>query len=439
MLPPRKPMYGAQGASAAGQWLICMAVSLALLGACAGSSAPPAPTSQPVTLRFTAAASYEEVYPKLIEQFHKEHPNVTVEWVQVGGPGAASQLTCATCDVVRVGSQDLSGEQLSEYLPLDDIIAATKGFKREEMAPGIMEALRYGGVQMAVPAGINPIVAYYNRDLLKARQVDAPTADWTLDDLAKTARALSVAGGTGSQDAVYGFCSVPQSSDPAILAYLFGGQLVDDLNDPTRPTLNTKANVEAVQWYADLRRIYRATPDPEEIGRVFGNIDRAIWSGRCGIWLGFYLDYSRYTSFLSGSGRAVPGMLPLPRGRTPFGVVALDGYAIPKASQHVDAAWQWIQFLLAHPEAAGTLLPAQPAQYRLKSFAPQAGQEGIAVARSLPSTLFVWGNNLEDPLLGGVAQAYLDAVEQVVQGQTDAETALNNAQARAEAVFKGSR
>jgi len=172
---------------------------------------------------------------------------------------------------------------------------------------------------------------------------------------------------------------------------------------------------------------------------VFGDINRAIWSGRCGIWLGFYLDYSRYASFLSGSGRALPGMLPLPRGRTPFGVVALDGYAISKTSQHVDAAWQWIQFLLAHPEATSTLLPAQPAQYRLKSFAPQAGQEGIAVARNLPATLFVWGNNLADPVLGGVAQAYLDAVEQVVLGKMDAETALNNAQAKAETIFKGAQ
>ncbi len=199
MLPSRKPVFGAQGARAAGQWLVCMGVCLALLGGCAGPSAPPEPTSQPVTLRFTAAASYAEVYPKLVEQFHKEHPNVTVEWAQVGGPGANSQLTCATCDVVRVGSQDLTEAQLSKYLPLDDIIAATKGFKREEMAPGTMEALRYGGVQVAVPAGINPIVAYYNRELLQARRVNAPTADWTLDDLAKTAQALSAAGGTGSR------------------------------------------------------------------------------------------------------------------------------------------------------------------------------------------------------------------------------------------------
>jgi len=95
--------------------------------------------------------------------------------------------------------------------------------------------------------GSTPSLLIYNRDLLQARRVNALTADWTLDDLAKTAQALTAAGGTGAQDVVYGFCSVPQSSDPAILAYLFGGQLVDNPNDPTRPTLNTKANVEAVQ------------------------------------------------------------------------------------------------------------------------------------------------------------------------------------------------
>jgi len=434
VLLSRKPVHDTHRLMA---WLCRSLVGLMLLAGCSGGGTPAGPTPQPAVIRFTADAAYADTYPKLIEQFNKAHPGVTVQWVQVGGPGASSPLTCANCDVVRVNAQDLDDEQLSKYLSLDDIISASKGFKREDVAPGTMEMFRYGGLQVAVPAGLNPAVAFYYPEVFQSHRVNPPTADWSLDDLAKTARTLGQAATSNGGAPVYGFCSLPQSADPVIFAYLFGGQLVDDPNTPTRPTLNSKANIEAVQWYADLRRIYAATPDPAEVERLFGgDINRAIFGGRCGIWLGFYADHARMASYLSNTGRQAPAMLPLPRGRTPFGVVRLEGYAILKNSQHVSAAWQWIQFMLAHPEAAEPLLPPEPAQYRAKAFEAQVGKEVAAIATRLPDKLYVWSANLDNPLLSRVAQAYLDAVARVVLSQTDAESALNNAQAQAAAVFK---
>ena len=414
-------------------WSVCVLACLAAVAGCGRAAGPPTPTPQPMTVQFTASATYEDAYSGLIDEFNAAHPGVTVVWSQVGGPGASSQLTCATCDVVRVNSQELTEEQLARYLPLDDLIAATKGFPGDDMAPGAMEALRYGGKQVAIPAGLNPIVAYYNPRLFEAAGIDVPAPTWTLDDLAQTAQAL---GEAGSQGGTYGFCSVPQSADPAILTYLFGGQLVDNLTDPTRPTLNTQANRTAVQWYADLRRIYQATPDPDEIDRLYGgNINRAIYGGRCGIWLGLYLDRAQYLRFSSGSDGLVPGVLPLPRGESPFGVISLDGYAILRTTEHAGAAWEWIQFLLDHAEAAGPILPPRASQYGQKTFEAQAGEEAAAVARNLPSTLFVWGAGLDDPALGGTVQAYLDAVDQVVRGGLAVDSALDEAQTRAEAAF----
>jgi ABC-type glycerol-3-phosphate transport system substrate-binding protein len=413
----------------------CVLASLAAIAGCAGPSQPPTPTPEPVTLRFSASSTYEDVYSALITEFHKTHPNVTVEWTQVGGPGARSQLTCATCDVIRVSAQDLTADQLAKYLPLDDIVAATKDFPRDDMTPGTLEALRYGGLQVAIPAGINPIVAYYNPEFFRAASVRVPDTTWTLDDLATTGQALGRAGATQAQGVRYGFCSLPQSADPAILTYLFGGQLVDNANNPTRVTLNSPQNIAAVQWYASLRRTYQATPDPDAFNREFSDLNRAIFGGRCGIWLGFYLDHYQYQRYLSDTGRPIPGMLPLPRGRDPFGVIGLDGYAILRISKQPDVAWQWIRFLLDHPEAAGPILPPRPSQYRAKTFAALAGADAAATARNLPSTLYVWGAGLSDPVLGGIVQAYLDAVEQVVRGETDAETALGNAQVKAEAIF----
>jgi ABC-type glycerol-3-phosphate transport system substrate-binding protein len=112
---------------------------------------------------------------------------------------------------------------------------------------------------------------------------------------------------------------------------------------------------------------------------------------------------------------------------------------ILKNSQHVDAAWQWILFLLDHPEAAGSMLPPRPSQYRGDAYAARAGKDVAAVARQLPRELYVWDARLNDPVLGGTAVAFLAAVEAVFQGQADAETALANAQAQAEALFSQQR
>jgi multiple sugar transport system substrate-binding protein len=284
-----------------------------LVAGCGRLGQPPAPTAEPVTLRFSAATAYEDVYTALIAEFHQAHPNVTVEWTQVGGPGASSELTCTNCDVVRVNAENLTVGQLARYLPLDDFISAANDFPHDDLTPGTLEALRYDGAQVAVPAGINPIVAYYNPDLFRAASLPPPGADWTLDDLATVGQALSRAG-AAANPVSYGFCSLPQSGDAAILTYLFGGQLVDNANDPTRATLNIQQNMAAVQWYASLRRLYQATPDPDEFGREFSNMYRAIFSGRCGIWLGSYLDRSQYQRYTSDRGRSIPEMLPLPRG-----------------------------------------------------------------------------------------------------------------------------
>jgi ABC-type glycerol-3-phosphate transport system substrate-binding protein len=116
-------------------------------------------------------------------------------------------------------------------------------------------------------------------------------------------------------------------------------------------------------------------------------------------------------------------------------VVSLDGYAILRTSQQPNVAWQWVRFLLDHPTAAGPMLPPRPSQYQAPSFATQAGDRAAVVARNLPARLYVWGPGLNDVVVGGVLQAYLDAVTQVVRGETDAKTALDIAQGKAEAIL----
>lgn len=412
---------------------------LALLSAACGRTA--APAVEPVTINFAAPSETRDSYAKLIEEFQKKYPHITVEMLSQGGPGASMESTCTTCDVVRVALAEVTPERLAQFRPLDDLLeaqssAADAVFPFDDLYPGTADAMKVEGKQLALPAGINPIVVYYNTEQFKAKGVEVPQSTWTLDDFALTAQAMqSPEDAAGGDDFTYGYCARPDMGDPAIFTYLFGGQLVDNLAAPTRPTLDSPANRDAVDWYTGLRRVYHASPTSAELAAAFGDINRAVWMGRCGLWLGFFGDQARIAGWLSDTGRAVPGILPLPRGKESFGVAAIDVYAILKDSQKSAAAWQWVKFLMDRSAAAAPLLPPRSSQLSSDSYAGQVSRETVNIAHGLADRLFVWDSTLESSAIGGTVGAYLQAIEQVANDDMDAETALAEAQRQAEAAF----
>jgi multiple sugar transport system substrate-binding protein len=303
------------------------------------------------------------------------------------------------------------------------------------MYPGALEALRVQGVQWGIPAGLDFVVAYYNAQRFKIAGATPPTPDWTQDDFLAAAVAVHHTEGAATRDDfAYGFCSVPDSADPIYLTYLFGGRLFDRLPDPTRPMLDDPANVEAVQWYTDLRLEYGVTPDPDEIRKYFprGRVFEAVVRGKCGLWFGQYSDRGGRTWPAGWQGEGV--MLPLPRYRAPFSAIQVDGYYLLSQSRHRQEAWEWIRFLLDHQEAAGLMLPPVQSQARSEEYAIRVGEDIAAVARQLPRSAIIFPTGA-DPILGQTVELYLGAITKVLKGDVDVEAALSEAQAQAEALF----
>ncbi len=407
-----------------------------LIGTGCGRQA--APAVEPVTISFATPNYARDSYARLIEEFEAAYPHITVKMMSQGGPGASMEASCTTCDVVRVALADLTSERIAEFRPLDDLIEAETSatdtvFPFSDLVEGTAEAMRLEGRQLGIPAGMNPIVVYYNTERFDAAGIKIPENRWTLEEFALTVQTAQSP--AGAVDYTYGYCPRPDMGDAAIFAYLLGGQLVDNLVEPTRPTLDSPANEDALAWYTGLRRIYQTNPAPEDVRAQMGDINRAIWAGRCGLWLGFYADRARFAGFLSDMGRAVPGMVPLPAGKGTIGVAALDIYAILRNSQKAMAAWQWIKFLIDQPEAATPLLAPRTSQLASQTYTVHVDKETLRIARSLPDRLFIWDSTLETSAIGGTVAAYLQAVEKVVNGDLDTEAALGEAQMQAEALF----
>lgn len=416
-------------------WRVALALMVIVLGLSGCGRGRAEPTPEPVTLRFAFRRGIAD-YEALVPPFQQTHPNITVELISINPlRGGLKSIEGQDVDVLRWDQGYLTPERLDSVLPLDELILADEQFPREDLFPGALRALQYQGVQWGIPAGLDFAVAYYNAQRFEAFGVTPPTAEWTLDDFLAAALAIhNTEGSSSGADFTYGFCSEPDSADPVFFAYLFGGRLFDRLPDPSRPTLDEPANVEAVQWYTNLHLTYGVMPAPEELRKYFprGRKFEAIVRGKCGLWLGQYSDRDGRAWGFKWQNESI--MLPLPHGRGTFNPVWVDGYYILAGSKHRREAWEWIRFLLGHQEAAGQMMPPLRSQVNSPEYATRVGEHVAAIARGLPSELiFVPAN--PDPLLEDVIDLYIDAVERVLREETDAETALAEAQVRAEALF----
>ena len=157
-------------------WLLC-----ALL--VAGCSR--APQDQRQVVRFWAMGYEGEVVAQLLPEFERRNPGIRVDLQQLPWTAAHEKLLTAFAgdalpDVVPLGNTWIAEFAALDALePLDDRIAASPGFAREDYFPGAWDTGVVEGATYAVPWYVETRVPYYRRDLLQAAGVASPPADWT--------------------------------------------------------------------------------------------------------------------------------------------------------------------------------------------------------------------------------------------------------------------
>ena len=238
-----------------------------LFSACIPAMEAP-PTPEPVTLRFAFIGSQVD-YQDLVERFREEYPWITIDLVGLNNlqRGLDPLYTeFETADVVRANAAFLDGDQLALVRPLDEFVSADTALQAEDVFPGLMEAGQLNGQQMALPAGIDPMVMFYENARFRVANATPPGPDYTLDGFLAAAQSVHNPDEEVRSEGRYsvGFCTSPFGNDPFIIAGLFGGDTFDRTTEPYTPTLNSQANVDAVRWYASLWTDYQVAPPVEE-------------------------------------------------------------------------------------------------------------------------------------------------------------------------------
>jgi ABC-type glycerol-3-phosphate transport system substrate-binding protein len=398
----------------------------------------PLARTEPITLRYAYEGATPEIEALLVE-FHDRHPNIAVELL---GPGTEDSVLMqgvlnGNIDLIRGGAEALGLAQQGLFLPLDDIHLDEWADERDDYFGGLWESLSVSGEQYGIPAGLDTVVTFVNTGALDAlgEQLPAPSAPWDNYAFLDLATRLNHPEGLPGDPAgsIHGFCSDHQQLDPFVFVYANGGSIVDDLQDPQRPTLDDTATLEALAWYVDLFGRYGVAPGPEFMGRNYGSAGLRIAQagGRCGLWVGMFSE----RGYTGGSAWQYDwDMLPIPGSASDLGLAMVEGYFVPRGGPHPDEALLLARFLSDSWRASGRLLPPRRSLVSDPTYEQLIGERLASQVAEFSSSMTIISLDFS-PLLVDVGTAALGAVNYAITQNADIVPLLQEAQQVAEQAF----
>jgi sorbitol/mannitol transport system substrate-binding protein len=321
--------------------------ALALTG-CAGAGALGGGGAgvQTVTVAIVSNSQMQDAI-KLVPEFKKAHPGIDVRFVSLSENQARAKITASVAtggnefDVVMISNYETPQWAADGWLTdLQPYADATPGYDPNDFLPQIRSALSYQGHLYSVPFYGESSFLAYRKDLFQQAGLtmpDHPTWTQVRDFAAKL---------DNKQTGTAGICLRGLPGWGEVLAPLdtvintFGGSWFD-MN--WNAQLTSPATQQAVQFYVDLLRNYgEAGPAVSSFGEcatLFGQGNVAMW-----------YDATSVVTVLEDPSQSKVvgkvGYVPAPVEKTPHsGWLYSWSLAIPKSSEHKDAAWQFMSWM----------------------------------------------------------------------------------------------
>ena len=285
-------------------------------------------------------------------------------------------------------------------MPLDQSMLSEVSI--EDMHPALRDAYTFDGQLYGLPTDLDMGMLFYNKDLFAKAGLPEPTPDWTWDDFADAAKALTSGEGTGKQYGVDIAAAWGNYPFLSAVANSYGGNLIDTAAGT--PAIDSEAGRKTIDLWNRLVVEDQSAPGlGSDASIVNGNIAMGIY----GPWAAYYflkdVDYDW-------------GVTTLPQGSQPatwgWGSVLvafnstedkecalkfMDNFLSPDLIKQRADDWAWTppsQTLLSDPafassdalnmtaEQKATLLGAIPT-----AKAPALVNEQVAVAKALDEQL----------------------------------------------------
>lgn len=226
-------------------------------GSAPQASAPQAsaPVTADLTFQFWIGGEADQkAWETVVAVAMADHPglNITVQgtpwpdyWSKIGNQLSNTGAPCI------VGMQSLRlaayGDQL---VPMEELMAKYK-VNAGDFDKSILDGMKHGGKQVALPYDFGPLIVFYNRDRFKAANLAEPKPGWTLADFTAAATALT----TGGQ---FGFTTA--SIDQEYLSWVLDLSGAEVLDAAGKLAVTAPAFVDGYKKYVELMRSSIASP-----------------------------------------------------------------------------------------------------------------------------------------------------------------------------------
>lgn len=402
---------------------------------------PESATPKPVTLKlmqYTANGGQEKTLDAMVKLFEAANPNIKVNVDVVEWKNYYTKLNTVIAsgeapDVFEVGYENFMTYAPKDVLmDLNPLISADKNFKPEVFKKLAYDGFKYDGKQFGLVEGFSDVVMFYNKDLFDKNKVEYPQASWTWKDELAAAQKL-----TDAKNGVWGTYAPIQFYEFYKTIAQNGGSIFS--KDNKTATINSKENIEALNWMMDKASKYKVSPPLND--DTFSQPDadlNAFKAGKLAMLRGGIWNFGGFTKDAKFNWD-----IALEPGNTQKAHHYFsDGLVVSKKSANSEAAWKFIKFMTSDPAAvnkrieAGWNVPAIADDKVMEAYfklTPPASRK--VVIEALDSLVL--------PPVGPLAAkwndlttAVGDELDKARLGKYDATTALNAAQLKVEKLMK---
>jgi multiple sugar transport system substrate-binding protein len=386
---------------------------------------PKEPTS-PVTITFQSWVGQAEQMKKLVADFKKEHPNITVRFLNVPAESATQKLTTQIAGGNPPDTAFLDASAVQDFaarralVNLDGYIAGSQAVKLDDYVAGFKQTATYQNSMYALPYDGETTGLFYRTDLFQAAGIANPPTTW--EELQAAAAKL-----TNPAKKQYGFILFAPEAQYYWLPFLWqaGGNLLSQ--DGKSVAFNSPQAVQAADLYVGLRKY--APPDYLASNSWDGRV--AFANGQVGMYpAGAWFGGEMALSYPKIKGKW--SVAPLPAGPARCATtIAGDSLVVTNQSKNKDAAWLWIEFL-SRPDnmklwtfgtPTATLLP--PRQSLLSD--PELGRYNPWLKGFADQMKCAVNETTTNPNFGQVSDALNVELGKAIYGEQSATEALNKA------------
>lgn len=339
------------------------------LGACGRQPDAPQSASASLQLQVSADPLETRAYAELVAGFEAAHAGERVELQAIGKQ--KDHMAKLSTRFAGGDPPDLFVLNFRRYgqfaargviEPLGPPMQQRGLFDESEFFAPAVDAFRYGGSLQCLPQNVSSLVVYYNRALFQRYGVALPppagSGGWGWRQFADSARALTRSTEGDARPEIWGLGFDPSLARLLPFVWQAGGELVDDLDRPTRLRLGEPRAIQAMAFLKQLVASGRATPPLAE-HRAEGPEARFARGA-----LGMLLHSRRYTATLRSLRDLDWDVAPLPAGSRQATLLHSDAYCLSAASAHKERAYRFVAYALSEQGQAvlarsGRIVPSR--------------------------------------------------------------------------------